>query len=223
VQTRSAWAPDMGELQERRSSIEGRLGELRKERGIVALDGGKFGRQAEIDRLEADLQALDGAEGEQANRERAEAEQARLVRVDELRAELASLHEQRLASLQIAYDATRAAVSAIGAALVINARQAKVVSLLSGGPVAAPLHGPDFVVRIADQLDAVLASIKGHRFRLGHFVWQTGGRYPPGRSWADHEERILKHHLEPFLAGAKAAPATIQKGILNGSGNGSTS
>ena len=97
--------------------------------------------------------------------------------------------------------ATRALVDAIDRTLATNARMAKITQELSAnGKVPMSLSAPDLVSRLSGRIAALMATIKGHRARLGALEWRGGSLYPPGRCWRDDEAaHMAAHLLEPLL------------------------
>lgn len=182
----------------RRMAILNRLEELSREEGSALLDDKPFNR-AKTDKLKAELEALDSAEGEASRRdaEKAAIEAARLRK--ERLAALANAEDARLAAVDRAEAAARELCDALVAAEKAKADVLAIHLQLGGKPIMALL---DHSNRISRRLSAALARLTGLRGRYGHITTKEAQMHERG-PWRDSEAALVAPFLTPFLATTK--------------------
>lgn len=189
-----------------RQEIEDRLTALRRERGAATLDGKAF-NPAAIVAMEHELEALDDAEGEKTRRDREAAERQHDGSQARLRKQLADLEVSRLAAIAEANAAACQLAESIGRAITVSENMARVAYQLTGYSSPIVLQKNTLVSRLCGRLSAVMASIPGHRGRLGGIQWSGGSLYRGGDDWAEAEKALAANHLEHLIG----------KGTSNGS------
>ncbi|MBB4277246.1 hypothetical protein [Rhizobium mongolense] len=183
-------------ISERISAVEATLAALRAKRGAAVLDDSVFDA-LEYANLEGELEALRDAEGEQVRRERHAAGSARTAHKAEQRDRLKDLERQRTEALKRAEEATRALAASLERTLSLNDQMAAAAHEIAGS-VPSPLNGLDFARRLSNRLAAVMATIAGHRHRLGNLEWHNS-MSKPSDDWAAGESRLLEPHLKSIL------------------------
>lgn len=178
----------------RRASLAASIEEMRAAEGAALLDGEKFNR-APLDRLRAELEALDAAEGEASRRdaEKAAIEAARLRK--ERLAALVKAEDARLAALSNAEAAARELCDALVAAEKAKGEVLAINSQLGGKPIMALL---DHSNRVSRRLSAIMGPVSGLTRRYGQIEFRES--LPQERGpWRDSEAALVA----PFLAATK--------------------
>jgi hypothetical protein len=189
MQIESATTP-VPDFTGRRMAILNRLEELSREEGSALLDGKPFNR-AKTDKLKAELEALDSAEGEASRRgaEKAAIEAARLRK--ERLAGLTAAEDARLAAVDRAEAAARELADALVAAEKAKGEVLAINSQLGGKPIMALL---DHETRLSRRLSAVLAQLTGLRGRYGHITTKEALPHERG-PWRDSEAALVAPYL----------------------------
>lgn len=174
----------------RRASLAARIEEMRAAEGAALLDGEKFNR-APLDRLRAELEALDAAEGEASRRdaEKAAIEAARLRK--ERLAALSNAEDARLAAIDRAEAAARELADALVAAEKAKAEVLAIHSQLGGKPIMALL---DHSNRISRRLSAVMKPLTGLTRRFGQVEFRESLPHERG-PWRDSEAALVAPYL----------------------------
>jgi hypothetical protein len=172
-----------------RHEIESRLTGLRRDRGAATLAGKKFDPSV-IASVEAELAALDDAEGERARRDRETAAQEQRERLSDLRKQFAKLDEDRLTAWSDAEVAARTLVTALARILETSEAMSAIAGELAPRQTPLALHRPEIITRIAHRLSAVMSTLAGHRHRLGCLSWHAGP-YRSEQNWRASEAALL--------------------------------
>ena len=157
--------------------------------------------KAEAARLESQLDVIDAQVGVREMDRRAAAARERQARLKALRRQLVDEEQARLQAVADAEAATRALVDALDRTLARNARMAKIAQELSAnGKVPGALNPYDLASRMAGRIASLMATVEGHRGRLGGIEWVGGSLYPPDRDWrADEEKAMAAQLMQPLL------------------------
>lgn len=190
MQTIETTATPVPDFMARRTGIMNRLEELSREEGAALLDGKPFNR-AKTDKLKAELEALDAAEGEASRRdaEKAATEAAR-VRKERLAA-LGKAEDARLAALDRAEAAARELVNALVAAEKAKADVLAIHSQLGGKPIMALL---DHDNRVSRRLSAVMKPLTGLTRRYGQIEFRESLPHERG-PWRASEAELVAPYL----------------------------
>lgn len=186
----TAAAPASHGFMERRRAILARLDELRHDEGAAVLDGGTYDRKV-IDRLRAELESLDAAEGEAARREQAARDaDAAALRADRM-AKMHIVEEQRLTALERAEKAAHDLCDALKEA---RSRAGEVHSLgvALGLPRAMPALDHDN--RISRRLSHALKPLTGLGWRYGAIEFHAPLMHETG-PWRDAEADLMRPYL----------------------------
>lgn len=196
MQTIETAAPAAPDFLSRRLGIMARLEELSREEGAALLDGKPYSR-AKADKLKAELEALDSAEGEAARRdaEKQAIEAARLRK--ERLAALAKAEDTRLAAIDRAEAAARELCDALIGAEKAKTEVLAINSQLGGKPILALLDHAD---RLSRRLSAVLKPLTGLRGRYGQIETKEALQHEHG-PWRASEAELVA----PFLTTTKEA------------------
>lgn len=189
MQIESAATP-VHDFMGRRMSLIARIEEMRAAEGAALLDGEKFNR-ALLDRLRAELEALDAAEGEASRRnaEKAAIEAARLRK--ERLAALAKAEDARLAAIDRAEAAARELCDALIAAEKAKAEVLAINSQLGGKPIMALLDHAD---RLSRRLSHRLSPLTGLNRRFGQVEFRES--LPQERGpWRAAEAALVAPYL----------------------------
>lgn len=183
-------APAVHDFAERRRVILARLDELAIEEGAAMLDGGKFNR-APVDRLRAELEAIDAAEGESVRREHtARAADAAVLRAEQSRKMLA-FEQQRLDALDVAeraaHDLCRALEEAKFCADTIH-KLGVALELRRALPML------DFSNRISRRLSHALKPLTGVGLKYGHLTFREALSQERG-PWREGEAKLMREFL----------------------------
>lgn len=172
-----------------------KLETLRKERGVARLDGQAFDN-ALITAAEAELDALDAAEGEAVKRERIEYEAEMKRRRSVARSEVLRLEEQRLEAVQAAHTA---AIDMMVALMDIQTYADKLSTTLQTLGVSsweAPASGT------RDRLSRRLASVMGPLMTSSRQYGAIAFPEPVSTysaEWLTDERRLLAADIERAL------------------------
>lgn len=199
-------------LETRRAEIEDKLAALRMTPDpevaelIRKADAAVNAFKSQTATLDAQLAEIDGQLSIRERDRRAAAERERQERWEAQRKQLIEQEDARLQAIADAEAATRTLVDAINRTLATNARMAKIAQELStNGKVPMSLNANDLVSRIGGRIAGLMATVKGHRNRLGAIEWQGGSLYPPDRNWRQDEEKFMAAQLlQPLLEQGKA-------------------
>lgn len=201
----------------RRAQIEARLKELRHRQGEAVLDGkAGSGAQAEIARLERELEALTSAEGIQAERARDSAEAARLAKAAEIRSEMSSKLRQYLEAVEFAEHAARDYVANIQDAIRLNGELAKDAGRLNDykrSPLPAALQTSECIRRLSGMFGSVLRLWEGrpHGKHFGLIEWRNVSLWKSSDEWKAQEEKIMRRQLSDLLKDAMPEAKTETK------------
>ncbi|MDN2579192.1 hypothetical protein [Aquibium sp. ELW1220] len=188
----TAAAPAVHDFMERRRTILARLDELRHDEGAAVLDGGKYDRKP-IDRLRAELESLDAAEGEASRREQAARAGAAAALRAEQRSQMLAFEQQRLDAIDVAeraaHDLCRALEEARFCAGAIHK-----LGVTLDLPRAMPMLDHDN--RISRRLSHVLKPLMGVGWRYGAIEFHSPLPHEMG-PWRDAEAALMAPYLPP--------------------------
>ncbi|HXF55288.1 MAG TPA: hypothetical protein VNK52_14320 [Hyphomicrobiaceae bacterium] len=158
--------------------------------------------------LESEIARIDAQIGVRERDKRAAADQQRTAEWLEQRKALLEEVELALQAEADAEAASRALAEAITRRLASNARLSKIARALAvNGRMPTALNVMELASRLACRHAAIMATIPGHRDRLGSIAWPAGasGLYPADRNWrAEEERRLMTHLVQPLLEEGKA-------------------
>jgi hypothetical protein len=181
-----------------REELSRRRDTLRAARGRAVLDGEVF-NCAELDAVEAALEACDDAEAEEVRRERAEAAQAAAQRRAGVVAVVARLDGERLAAMAAAEQAAAAMVVALSEARRLASEIAYAMMPL-GPAVPASLMAAAVDRRIATFIAGALYPIRTDQYSLGGTLeWHAP--VAPITGWAEVERDRTSRDITALLEG----------------------
>jgi hypothetical protein len=197
-------------LEQRKAELSDKLAALRVNDDVAELvrvaDEAVQGFKVETSVLEEQIADLDREIGARERHKRAVAADEQRDLWLQRRAALIEEAEVYLAAMADADAATRALRDAVDRTFASNARLAKLSQTLSvTGKVPMALSAMSLASRLGGRIAAIMATVKGHRMRLGAVEWSGGSLFPPDRSWRDEEERqVASQLLQPLLEKGKA-------------------
>jgi hypothetical protein len=181
-----------------REELETKLSDLRRQRGAAALDGKKFDAAA-IAATEAELEALEDAEGERMRRERLDADRVRAEQATRLRTELAAAGEDYLNATTGAESAIRSFIEAVKRIDEAGERIRRAAKGLSGDGVPLPFGPSSIESRLGSRAGAVCSTMAAHRSRLGGLSWTGTTLYSPTQNWREAEQALVEKHINPIM------------------------
>lgn len=189
-------APAVHDFAERRRVILARLDELAADEGASVLDGRAYDRKV-IDRLRAELESLDAAEGVAVRREHAaRAADAAVLRADQTRKLLAA-EDARLDALD---RADRAARDLCAALIDARTHAGDVHKLSAWLEIRRPVPVLDHDNRISRRLSAALKPLTGHGLKYGHLTFREA--LPQERGpWREGEAAMMREFLPLTIEG----------------------
>jgi hypothetical protein len=185
-------------MSETREALESRLSALRQQRGSAALDGRRFD-STPIRAIADELAELEDVESEKARRSRLDADRVRAVSATRLRTELAAAKEEYTAAWTDADGAVRDLVDAVRRIIDGAATMTRLAHELTGEAAPIPVNPSAVVSRLGGRLGAVLATIPGHRSRLGGLNWSGTSLYDSSKDFAGAEAALVNKHIHPIL------------------------
>jgi len=197
----SPTVPDTGitpsQLADRRSEIELRLAELKRERAVAMIDGHPFNSSAEIANLSEELDALADAEGEGIRREREAADAAREILRKKLQTNVIKQEARRLEIMQKAEDAATDLMVALQDIQILTDKQA--LALRTLGVRKAYEMSPNGVQRrISQHLADIMRPLLSSGGRYGDMSLPSP-RDRPHSPWADAERKAADPEIQLAL------------------------
>jgi len=181
-----------------REALEGKLSDLRRQRGAAILDGKKYDATAILSAAD-ELAALEDVEGERTRRDRLAADRVRAEQATKLRTELVAAKEDYTAAWTDAEGAVRDLVDAVRRVIEGAATMTRLAHDLTGESAPIPVSPSAVVSRLGGRIGAVLATIPGHRSRLGGLSWTGTSLYDASKDFAGAESALVAKHLTPLL------------------------
>jgi hypothetical protein len=197
-------------LEERKAELSEKLAALRINDDVAELvrvaDEAVAGFKAETTALEQQIEDLDRQIGARERHKRATAADEQRDLWLQRRAGLVEEVETYLTAIADANAAARALRDAVDRAFASNSRLAKLAQTLSvTGKAPTTCNPMDLASRLGGRIAGVMATVRGHRMRLGSVEWSGGSLYPADKDWrADEEKRTAANLLQPLLEKGKA-------------------
>lgn len=165
---------------------------LRHDRGDSILAKPKFNCAA-IAEIKHRLQTLDSA------KDRETETACRPKRREQLREDITKLETKRLQAWQDAEVAARRLVQCLSSVISVSQEEASVLRELMGSAVPARIQRAEVSSRIGGRIASVMATIPGHRARMGAIEWRGGSSYPPDQNWREQEEKALGSEINAVI------------------------
>ena len=184
------------EIARKRHELDRDLAEQRRQHGIAVLDGKPFdvGR---VHRIEKELEALAGAEGELQRRQR-DASEAELAkhRADAL-AEVRAKETNRLVAISRAEKATRDLVRALREADEA-AHDIRTIFLAVDRASPMAIHRQEMETRLSARIGALLATLPGHHSHFGSMKFGVGVAKPDD-DWVALERLLMAPEFKKMV------------------------
>ena len=176
------------EIDQKRRGLETALSEERRQHGIAILDARPFdvGR---IHRLEAELEALAGAEAELQRRDRDAADAELAKRRADALAQLRAKETNRLVAISRAEKATRDLVRALREADEA-AHDIRTIFLAVDRAPPTAIHRQEMETRLSARIGALLATLPGHHSHFGSMKFGVGIARPDD-DWVALERLLM--------------------------------
>jgi hypothetical protein len=159
--------------------------------------------KAETGVLEEQIADLDRQIGARERHKRAAAADEQRDAWLQRRAAMVEEVETYLTAISDANAAARALRDAVDRAFASNSRLAKLAQTLSvTGKAPTTCNPMDLASRLGGRIAGIMATVRGHRMRLGSVEWSGGSLYPADKDWrAEEEKRTAANLLQPLLEG----------------------
>ena len=175
---------------QRRQAILAQLEELHRDEGAAVLDGGSYDRRP-IDKLRAELESIDAAEGEAVRREHASRASAAATLRAEQAGKLIAFEQQRLDALDVAEKSARDLCSALEEARFCAGAIQRLAAWLE---IRRPVPVLDHDNRISRRLSAALKPLTGVGQKYGHLTFREA--LPQERGpWREGEADLMREYL----------------------------